>query len=91
MRYHTPYKGDNYSPALGQFFFQDTLTLNNRPELHAFLHMRIRQFKGFIRFENLNTADFQKGFGFKRHNLAAAGYPMPALVFRFGIYWVFVN
>jgi hypothetical protein len=91
MRYHTPYKADNYSPVLGQFFYQDTLTLSNRPELHAFLHMRIRQFKGFIRFENLNTADFSQGFGFKRHNFAAAGYPQPGLTFRFGIYWVFVN
>ncbi len=91
MRYHTPYKADSYSPALGQFFYQDTLTISNRPELHAFLHMRIRHFKGFIRFENLNTMDFNQGFGFKRHNLAASGYPLPALVFRFGIYWVFVN
>jgi hypothetical protein len=91
MRYHTPYKADNYSPVLGQFFYQDTVTISNRPELHAFLHMRIRQFKGFIRFENLNTADFNQGFGFKRHNFAAPGYPTPAMIFRFGIYWVFVN
>lgn len=91
IRYHTPYKADHYSPVLGQFFYQDSLTLSNRPDVHAFLHMRVRQFKGFIRLENLNTADFSQGFGFKRHNFAAAGYPTPGMVFRFGIYWVFVN
>lgn len=91
MRYNTPYKADSYSPVLGQFFYQDTTTINNRPELHAFLHMKVRNFKAFIRLENLNTADFTDGFGFKRNNLAAIRYPTPGMVFRFGIYWAFVN
>jgi hypothetical protein len=91
MRYNTPYKADNYSPVLGQFFYQDTVTISNRPELHAFLHMRVRTFKAFVRLENLNTADFNGGFSFNRNNLAAPGYPTPGMVFRFGIYWVFVN
>jgi hypothetical protein len=91
VRYHTPYKADNYSPVLGQFFYQDTLTFSNRPELHAYLHMRVRSFKAFIRLENLNTADFNGGFSFNRNNLAAPGYPTPGMVFRLGIYWAFVN
>lgn len=92
MRYHTPYKGDNYSPVLGQFFYQDTLTISNRPELHAFLHFRIRTFKGFLRLENLHTANLGGGgLSFNANNLAASGYPTPGMVFRFGIYWAFVN
>lgn len=92
VRYNTPFKADNYSPVLGQFFYQDTLTISNRPELHAFLHFRIRTFKGFVRLENLHTADFGSGsLGFNRHNRAAAGYLLPSMVFRFGIYWAFVN
>lgn len=91
MRYNTPYKADNYSPILGQFFYQDSVTISNRPDVHLFLHMRVRTFKAFIRLENLNTAEFSNGFSFNRNNLAAIGYPTPGMTLRFGIYWVFVN
>ncbi|HYO20837.1 MAG TPA: putative porin, partial [Flavisolibacter sp.] len=91
VRYHTPYRADNYSPLLGQFFYQDSLTISNRPDLHAYVHMRIRTFRAYVRVENLNTASFDSGFGFKEHNFAAPNYPMPGMVFRIGIYWVFVN
>lgn len=91
IRYHTPYKADNYSPVLGQFFYQDTLTISNRPDVHAFLHMRIRTFKTFLRVENLNTLTTEGGLRFNRNNLAAPNYPLPGLFIRFGIYWTFVN
>lgn len=91
VRYNTPYKADNYSPVLGRFFYQDTTTISNRPEVHLFLHMKVRTFKAFVRLENLNTADLSGGFSFNRNNLAAIGYPTPGMVFRLGIYWAFVN
>jgi hypothetical protein len=90
-RYTVPYKVDNYSPALGQFFYQDSVTISNFPDIHAFLHFRIRSFKAFIRAENLNTASFKGGFQFDRNNLAAPDYPIPGLILRFGIFWGFVN
>lgn len=91
MRYHTPYDADGYSPVLGQFFFQDTVTIGNRPEIHAFAHFRIRTFKAFVRIENLNTATTAGGFRFNKNNFAAPAYPTPGMVFRLGIYWTFVN
>lgn len=91
LRYHTPYKADNYSPVLGQFFYQDTITISNRPDVHAFLHMRIRTFKAYIRIENLNSLSTSGGFRFNQNNLAAPYYPLPGMFFRFGIYWTFVN
>jgi hypothetical protein len=45
VRYHTPYKADNYSPVTGQFFYQDSVTISNLPEVTAFIHFRIRSFK----------------------------------------------
>lgn len=90
-RYHTPYKADNYSPVRGQFFYQDSVTISNRPEVHLFVHFRIRTFKAYIRFENLNTARTLGGFQFNNNNLAAPGYPIPGGLVRFGIYWSFVN
>lgn len=91
LRYNTAYKADNYSPVLGQFFYQDSVTISNRPDVHLFFHLRIRTFKAFVRFENLNTITTAGGFRFNKNNLSAPGYPTPGLVFRFGIYWTFIN
>lgn len=91
VRYHTPYNADNYSPVMGQFFYQDSVTINNKPEVNLFLHFRIRSFKAYIRAENLNTASFSNGFHFTNNNFAAPNYPLPGLIIRFGIFWSFVN
>jgi hypothetical protein len=91
FRYHTPYKADHYSPLIGQFTFQDTLQIKNRPDIHALVNFRIRSFKAYVRFENLNTLRIEDGLEFKRHNFAAPQYPYPGLVTRLGIYWSFVN
>lgn len=93
VKYNTPYKADNYSPVLGQFFYQDSITISNLPTISAFLQFRIRGFKAFIRAENLNTMQITEGggFGFTNNNLAAPDYPYPGLQIRFGVYWSFVN
>lgn len=91
-RFHTRYKADNYSPALGQFFYQDSITIDNPlPDIAAYMHFRIRSFKFYLRAENLNTARVNDGFGFTNNNLAAPGYPYPGLIIRLGVYWSFVN
>jgi hypothetical protein len=92
VRYRSPYKADNYSPALGQWFFQDSLTIRNAtPDISAYVHFRIKSFKAYVRAENLNTARNLNGFSFTRNNLLAPGYPLPGLQIRVGIYWGFVN
>lgn len=90
-RYNTPYKPDGYSPVLGQFFYQDSVTISNLPDIHAFLHFRIRSFTAYLRAENLNTARMFGGFQFNNNNLAAPGYPTQGLNIRLGIFWSFVN
>ena len=90
-RYHSPYKADGYSPVLPKFFYQDSVTINNRPDISALIHFRIRSFKAFVRAENLNTANFIGGFQFNNNNVPAPEYLTPGLIMRFGIYWSFVN
>jgi hypothetical protein len=91
FRYYTPYKGDNYSPLTGQFFFQDTTTIRmNVPEIGAYLHFRIRTFNAFIRIENLNAFDPSTG-EFTNNNIVAPNYPHPGMQFRIGIFWSFIN
>jgi hypothetical protein len=91
IRYHTPYKADDYSPLFSQFFFQDGQQISIRPDMHAFVNFRIRNFTAFVRLENLNTLTFKEGISFKNANLAAPFYPTQDLHFRLGVWWVFVN
>lgn len=89
VRYYSPFRSDDYSPILGQFFFQDSLLISNRPDVAAFIHMRIKSFKAFVRAENLNT--FNGSGGFLNHNFSAPAYPRPGFFLRIGLYWTFVN
>jgi hypothetical protein len=94
VRYHTPYKADDYSPALGQFFYQDSVTISNLPDVSAFMHFRIRTFKAYLRVENINTLEYNSAtgnIGFTRNNRAAPDYLTPGLMVRFGFYWSFIN
>jgi len=89
--YNTPYKAAGYSPLTGQFVFQDTSSISNRPDISAYLNFRIKSFKCFLRLEHLNTIDFENNFKFTRYNYTAPDYPTRALRFRLGIWWNFVN
>ncbi len=92
IRYHSGYKADNYSPQMGQYFYQNTNTINNRPDVNAFLHFRIKSFKGFLRAENLNSLNLEAGnIGFTKRNLMANDYVAPGLMMRFGVWWNFIN
>ncbi|NCI45988.1 putative porin [Sediminibacterium soli] len=91
IRYYTPYKNDNYSPFTGQFFYQNRYSMHNRPDINAFVHFRIKSFKGFFRLENLNTLNPSGGFGFNKYNFASPESPYTGLWMRFGLWWSFVN
>jgi len=92
VRYHTPYKADNYSPFTGQFFYQNNYMISNRPEVNAFFDFRIKTFKAFVRAENLNTIGTNTGkFGLNNNNLTAEHYPQQGFWFRLGIWWTFIN
>jgi len=93
LRYRSPYRADNYSPVLGQFFYQDSIVIRNSlPDISAYVHFRIRSLRAYLRAENLNTAESRPtGFAFTNNNLVAPGYAYPGLQFRIGVYWNFVN
>ncbi|MEO8764247.1 MAG: putative porin [Ginsengibacter sp.] len=91
VTYNTPYKANNYSPVVGQFFPQDSITISNLPRLDAFFDFRIKSFTGLIKIENINTVDVSHGFGFTNNSFAAPNYPTPGFIFRIGVQWNFVN
>jgi hypothetical protein len=90
--YNSPYDADNYNPLTGQFFYQNTQSISNRPDANVFVNFRIKSFKGFVRFEHVST--FQSGdgsTGFTDRSFGAPLYPGRTLWFRAGIWWNFVN
>ncbi|MDI9358654.1 MAG: hypothetical protein QM528_06885 [Phycisphaerales bacterium] len=91
-RYFTPYQANNYSPYLAQYVFQNSYTVNNRPDVNYYINFRIRSFTAFIRLENLNTFG-KKGntYGFGSFNQSLQYYYTNTLWFRFAIYWDFLN
>ncbi|MEO8962332.1 MAG: putative porin [Ginsengibacter sp.] len=89
--YNTPYKANNYSPVMGKFFPQDSITVNNLPQVNVFFNFRIKSLTAFVKMENINTVDISHGFGFTNNNFVAPLYPTPGLIMRFGIKWGFVN
>lgn len=91
VRYTTAYKADDYSPFIGQYFVQNTNTISNRPDITAFMHFRIKSFKGFLRLENLNTLNVKSGFSFNKPNFMTTHNPGTGLWTRFGLWWNFVN
>jgi hypothetical protein len=93
VRYYTAYNAYNYSPVVGQFITQPNApSLNNRPDISAFLHFRIKSFTGYLRAENLNAVNFTNGFDFTNNNFAVPhSYAYPGFIFRLGISWNFVN
>ena len=91
LRYFTPFKANGFSPVTAQFIPQDTATIRNRPDIAAFVHLRIKAFTLFVRGENLNTVSFANGFSFTENNFAAPHYPTQGFILRLGVKWWFVN
>lgn len=90
VNYNTPYKPYNYSPVMGEFFPQDSVTISNLPQVSLFFNFRIKSFNAFIRADNLNSINIQP-FGFTNNSFVAPLYPLPGMVIRFGVKWGFVN
>ena len=91
LKYYTNYKADNYSPFNGQFFYQNSFTTANRPDINLFFDFRIKTFNAFLRLENLNSLGNITSFQFNHYNYATNLYPSQTLWIRFGIWWNFIN
>lgn len=83
-KYNTPYYADDYSPMLGQFFYQNLQQFHNKPEVAAFVHFRIKSLSAYVRGENLNALVWD-------NNFVAPYYPTNDFGLRVGLRWWFVN
>ncbi len=83
-KYNTPYYADDYSPVLGQFFYQNMQQITNKPDVAAFIHFRIKSLSAYVRGENLNTLVWD-------NNYVSSLYPANNFGIRVGLRWWFVN
>ncbi|GEP93962.1 putative porin [Chitinophaga cymbidii] len=83
-KYNTPFYADDYSPVLGQYFYQNTEQFSNYPEVAAFVHFRIKSFTAYVRAENLNIFVLDRNF-------YAPSYPSNNFALRVGLRWWYIN
>lgn len=86
LRMNDPYFADYYQPLLGQFQLQDQRAINFYPALDAFLNLKIKTARIFVKAENLS--DLLTGDDFYYQ---ISTYAQPPLFIRFGFDWRFVN
>lgn len=97
-RYNTPYAPAGYNALFNRFYYQDSVTVTNVPELCAFFNFRIKRFRAFVVADNLQQT-------FARNAILFTGMPLPVrnstpilpvyaapnFMIRFGFTWAMVN
>ena len=99
VRYNTDYKPAGYSAVLNRFYYQDSISVSNTPELSVFLNFRIKRFRAFIMADQLqllyttrNTILYTGSPVLNYDGTTSYPvYPSPNTVLRFGFTWAMVN
>ncbi|MEM9887729.1 MAG: putative porin [Bacteroidota bacterium] len=86
LRMNDAYFANTYQPLLGQFHLQDRQEINFYPALDAFLNVKIKTVRAFLRTENLTNFLTENTFYYQ-----VAAYAQPLFYLRFGFDWRFVN
>jgi len=85
LRYYTPYYADEYDPATGLFHLQDDIKLGDFPYLDAYVSMRLKRTRIFLKMINVGTEFINKPYFTTPH------YPMNRRTFRLGVSWAFYD
>jgi hypothetical protein len=85
LRYISSYYADNYMPASGQFYIQNSTKLPNQWLIDLFVNFNISNFHGFVKMENVGRW-FNQGIQY-----FTPLYPLPEAKFRIGLQWQFLN
>lgn len=84
-RYTTAYYADGYSPFFNQFYYQDQVQINNKPELTAFFNFKVKRLRAFVMGDQMQQLFWTKNV------MQAPGYPAPNVHLRFGFNWIMMN
>lgn len=100
VRYNTPYAPAGYSPVMNRFFYQTYRTIENRPEASVFLSMKVKRFRGFLMFDQLQQLLYRNTILFVGSpyqtrtdpvTVFTPVYAAPDFAIRFGFNWVLLD
>lgn len=94
-RYNTAYYANQYMPATGQFYLQDTsldqnnqskgILVGNYPLLNVYLNLHLKQFRFFVMYYNLSEAFMPPTY------YTVPYYPLNPGMFKCGLSWNFYD
>lgn len=84
IRYHTSYKSAGYSPFFNRFYYQDSYTVSNFPQVALFFNFKVKNFRAYVMADQV-----QHLLG--KNYISLPGYPLQNTMFRLGFNWVMVN
>ncbi len=85
LRLVKSYFANYYQPLIGQFHLQDTQEVELYPVVDAYTSFKIKNFRLFVRAENLNQLLENKLY------YQVGGYAQPYLTIKFGVSWQLLN
>lgn len=85
LNYFTSYFADAYNPALSTTHIQNEREIGDYPQFDAFLNIKIRHTKFFLKYEHFNQGLSGNDFYATLHQ------PLPDAIFKAGIIWKFFD
>ena len=85
VHYTSSYYSNAYSPAASVFYTQDSKKAGGYTLVDFFVNFRIKSARMFIKLQNAGDNLVAN------HYFNTPGYPMPGMVFQFGINWRFFD
>jgi hypothetical protein len=85
LYYYTRYRALAFAPSSGIFYNQDIREMGNYPYLNPFLTAKLKRTRFFLRYDHAYAGLIKKDY------FHVLYYPMPGMIFRFGLSWTFYN
>ena len=85
LRYDSEYYADYYSPALGMFYVQQKEKIGNYPWLDAFVNLKIKRTRFYVKYSNLGTMMIRGKY------YTTPGYAAQVSTLSFGLSWTFYD
>jgi hypothetical protein len=83
--YYTSYHADAYHPELRMFYRQDEILTGNYPYADAFLNLRVKRARIFIKYQHFNAGWLDHSYFMVPH------YPGDDAALKAGVSWVFYD
>ncbi len=84
-RYQTAFYADQYSPATGMFYRQNSILIGDYAWVDGFANLKLKRTAFYIKYVNLATQFVKGGF------FTSPGYPAPVATLLFGLSWSFYD